>query len=54
MALPAGGTGDYPGGKTPATPLSHKYLGEDPLAEPDEVTRLIVRVIPERINTFRV
>ena len=41
-------------GKPLPTALSHKYLGEDPLPEPDEVTRLIVRVIPERINTFRV
>jgi hypothetical protein len=31
--------------------LWHKYLGEDPTPEPGEVTRLIVRVVPERINT---
>jgi PPOX class probable F420-dependent enzyme len=34
--------------------LSHKYLGEDPPPEPDSVTRLRVRVIPERIVTFSV
>ena len=33
-------------------PLSHKYLGEDSPSEPAGVTRLIVKVIPERINTF--
>jgi PPOX class probable F420-dependent enzyme len=32
--------------------VSHKYLSQDPQPEPDEVTRLIIRVIPERINTF--
>jgi PPOX class probable F420-dependent enzyme len=34
--------------------LSHKYLGQDPRPEPDEVIRLIVRVIPQKINTFSV
>jgi PPOX class probable F420-dependent enzyme len=34
--------------------LSHKYLGEDPPPEPDEVIRLIVRVTPETINAFSV
>jgi hypothetical protein len=43
-------TGD-PGKSLPRA-LSHKYIGEDPQPEPDEVTRLIIRVIPERINTF--
>ena len=32
--------------------LSHKYLGQDPPPEPDEVTRTIVRVRPQRVNTF--
>jgi hypothetical protein len=32
--------------------LSHKYLGEDPPPEPADVIRLIVKVIPERINSF--
>jgi PPOX class probable F420-dependent enzyme len=32
--------------------LSHKYLGQDPPPEPDEVTRVIVRVRPQRINAF--
>ena len=39
-------------GKAPPRAVSRKYLGEDPQPEPDEVARLIVRVIPERINTF--
>lgn len=34
--------------------LSHKYLGEDPPQEPDDVIRLIVRVIPERVINFSV
>ena len=34
--------------------LSHKYLGEDPRAEPAELRRLIVRVTPERITRFSV
>jgi hypothetical protein len=38
--------------KSLPTRLSHKYLGEDAPAEPDVVIRLIVRVIPRRINTF--
>jgi PPOX class probable F420-dependent enzyme len=32
--------------------LSHRYLGEDPPPEPADVVRLIVRVIPERVNVF--
>jgi PPOX class probable F420-dependent enzyme len=32
--------------------LSQKYLEEDPPPEPDEVIRLIVRVIPDRVNRF--
>jgi PPOX class probable F420-dependent enzyme len=39
-------------GKSLPRAVSHKYLGEDPQPEPDEVTRLIIRVIPDRINTF--
>jgi PPOX class probable F420-dependent enzyme len=34
--------------------LSRKYLGENPPPEPDDVMRLRVRVIPERIITFSV
>jgi PPOX class probable F420-dependent enzyme len=34
--------------------LSQKYLGEDPLAEPDTVRRLIVRVTPRKITGFAV
>jgi PPOX class probable F420-dependent enzyme len=45
-------TGD-PGKSLPRA-LSQKYLGEDPPPEPDEVSRVIVRVIPERINAFGV
>ncbi|MGW2596447.1 PPOX class F420-dependent oxidoreductase [Streptomyces klenkii] len=32
--------------------LSHKYLGEDPPAEPEETLRLIVRVTPHKITGF--
>jgi hypothetical protein len=32
--------------------LSHRYLGVDPPAESDKETRLIVRVIPEKVTTF--
>jgi PPOX class probable F420-dependent enzyme len=39
-------------GKTLPSKLSHKYLGEDPPAESDEETRLIVRVVPEKITNF--
>ena len=39
-------------GKTLPKTLSRKYLGEDPPPEPAEVSRLIVRVRPEKINTF--
>ncbi|WP_326824658.1 PPOX class F420-dependent oxidoreductase [Streptosporangium sp. NBC_01639] len=34
--------------------LSHKYLGEDPPPEPDDVIRLIVRVVPERVINFSI
>jgi hypothetical protein len=40
-----------PGKRLPKE-LSQKYLGEDPPPEPDEVARVIVRVIPERVNSF--
>ena len=43
-------TGD-PGKSLPRA-LSRKYLGEDPPPEPDELARVIVRVIPERVNAF--
>jgi PPOX class probable F420-dependent enzyme len=39
-------------GKTLSRQLSHKYLGEDPPAEPDDVIRLIVRVIPAKVTNF--
>jgi PPOX class probable F420-dependent enzyme len=38
--------------KTLPRELSQRYLGEDPPPEPDDVNRLIVRVIPERVNRF--
>jgi PPOX class probable F420-dependent enzyme len=41
-------------GKTLSKELSKKYLGEDPPVESDEVIRLIVRVIPEKVNSFTV
>jgi PPOX class probable F420-dependent enzyme len=34
--------------------LSHKYLGEDPPAEPDDVARLIIRVAPQKVTSFSV
>lgn len=34
--------------------LSHRYLGVDPPAEPDELVRVSVRVIPEKVNSFSV
>jgi PPOX class probable F420-dependent enzyme len=40
--------------KTLPKTLSRKYLGEDPPPEPDEVRRLIVRVLPQKVNTFSV
>ena len=43
-------TGD-PGKSLPRV-LSQKYLGEDPPPEPDELTRIIVRVIPQKVNAF--
>jgi len=39
-------------GKSLPSALSQKYLGEDPPPEPDELARVIVRVIPERVNAF--
>ena len=39
-------------GKDLPKELSHRYLNEDPPAEPDEVTRLVVRVIPEKVHRF--
>jgi len=38
-------------GRTLPRVLSHKYLGEDPPAEPD-VIRLIVRVSPDKVTNF--
>ena len=48
------GTAELSGdpGKTLPRALSQKYLGEDPPPEPDELTRVIVRVIPQKINAF--
>jgi PPOX class probable F420-dependent enzyme len=34
--------------------LSQKYLGEDPPPEPDDLLRLIVRVIPRKVTGFAV
>ena len=41
-------------GKALPKALSQKYLGQDPPSEPDEVTRLIVRVTPQPINLLGV
>ena len=43
-------TGDP--GKSLARALSQKYLGQDPPPEPDELTRVIVRVIPQKVSAF--
>jgi PPOX class probable F420-dependent enzyme len=34
--------------------LSHKYLGVDPPAERDDQTRVIIRVVPQKIVGFHV
>jgi len=34
--------------------LSRKYLGASPPPEPAELRRVVIRVLPERINTFAV
>ncbi|MFD4560470.1 PPOX class F420-dependent oxidoreductase [Streptomyces sp. NPDC058469] len=34
--------------------LSHKYLGVDPPAERDDQTRVIIRVVPQKIVGFQV
>lgn len=41
-------------GRTLSKALSHKYMGEDPPPEPEDVVRLIVRVIPEKVTNFSV
>ena len=48
------GTAELSGdpGKSLSRALSQKYLGEDPPPEPDELTRVVVRVIPLRVNAF--
>ena len=48
------GTGELVEDQDRALPmtLSHRYLGIDPPAEPDEETHLIVRVIPEKVTTL--
>ena len=38
--------------KTLPSVLSQKYLGQDAPPEPDEVVRLIIRVIPEKVTNF--
>jgi len=32
--------------------VTGKCFGQDPPPEPDEVTRVIVRVIPQKVNAF--
>jgi PPOX class probable F420-dependent enzyme len=39
-------------GKSLPRELSHKYLGEDPPREEADETRLIVRVVPDRVIRF--
>lgn len=39
-------------GRTVQRAISHKYMGQDPPAEPAEVVRVVVRVTPEKIVEF--
>ena len=39
-------------GKELPKQLSHRYLDEDPPPEPDDVVRLVARVIPEKVHRF--
>ena len=39
-------------GKQLPKQLSHRYLDEDPPPEPDDVVRLVARVIPEKVHRF--
>jgi PPOX class probable F420-dependent enzyme len=38
--------------RTLSKTLSHKYLDEDPPAEPPEVVRVIVRITPDKVTYF--
>jgi PPOX class probable F420-dependent enzyme len=40
------------GGRELIDELSHKYLGKDYPAEPEDTARVVVRVIPEKITGF--
>lgn len=40
-------------GKRLPVELSHKYLGEDPPPEDDDLVRYVVRVTPEKVTSFR-
>jgi hypothetical protein len=44
---------DDPGRELPER-LSRRYLGESPPPEPADLRRVIVRVLPERVNAFSV
>ena len=39
-------------GKELPKQLSHRYLDEDPPPEPDDLVRLVARVIPEKVHRF--
>jgi PPOX class probable F420-dependent enzyme len=41
-------------GKALSRTVTHKYLNQDPPAEPADVLRLIVRVVPDKIVTLAV
>lgn len=32
--------------------LSHKYLGQDPMPEPAQIRRVVVKVTPHKVNSF--
>ncbi len=38
--------------RTLSKALSHRYLDEDPPAEPPEVVRVVVRITPEKVTYF--
>ncbi|HEY0453710.1 PPOX class F420-dependent oxidoreductase [Actinophytocola sp.] len=34
--------------------LSHRYVGQDPPAEPEDVERVVVRITPTKVTEFKV
>jgi hypothetical protein len=48
------GTAELADDRAVRNAVSHKYLGQDPPAEPDTVTRMVVRLVPRRVHHFSV